>query len=401
MDACATSVDNSVTIMDNSTANMVTSTFMNSASIYMNSSADTNSSVSVDIPVAMHPSKRHRKANYSSHAVDVLVSEVAARRSVLFSCSGRPNVSNEAKLREWEKVAARMNQVCDTPRSVREVRKKWHTYCSEVRRKAMRRRRQLESQVGTPIHLDRREEKVLALIPTINNLFLTTSVTDTYDLDSTSDVESVHADGGLTTIKHELDTDDSFVMSPKSESSASLPVVNTYASQGVTPAVHAGNTPHRRTPPQLRDLEITDAGANAGAHTHGQVNSSFSTSVDHMGAPVKPILVVPHNTNGIIDAHDSSCRKDPPPVVPPEGVTSASQSPDARLQAGQSNEVADCGRLAIERERLAIERDLLEVKRRRLVVEEKKLKVAQHLLRQARREHTSHAIYSLFGELLK
>ena len=375
---------------------------MNSAvtSIYMNSSADTNSSVSVDTVVATHPSKRHRKANYSSRAVDVLVSEVAARRSVLFSCSNKPNASNELKLREWEKVAAHMNQVCDTPRSVREVRKKWHTYCSEVRRKAMRRRRQLETQVGPVIHLDRREEKVLALIPTINNYFLATNLVDICDLDSISDVESVNGDSVLM-IKHELDTDDSFVMSPKSEYSASLPVVNTYASQGVTAAMHAGNTPHQRTPPQLRDLEISDAGVHTGTRTQGQVNSDFTTSVDHTRAPVKPILVVPHNTNGTINAHASSYIKDPPLVVPPEGVTDASQSCDARLQVGQSKEVADCDRLAIERERLVIERELLEVKRRRLVVEEKKLKVAQHLLRQVRREHTSHAIYSLFGELLK
>lgn len=401
MDACTSSMDSSITNVDNSATNMVTSTFMKS-SIDMNSSADINSSANmnsstnIDSPIVMHTSKRHRKANYSSYAIDVLVSEVAARQLVLFSRSGRPNASNEHKLREWEKVAARMNLVCNTPRSVREVRKKWHTYCSEVRRKAIKRRRQLESHIGTAIHLDTREEKVLALIATIDDHFLSM---DICDVDSTSDDESFQTDSVLT-IKHELDTDDSFVVSPKSESSASLPIMNTYASQGVTAAVHAGNTPHRRTPPQLRDLEISDAdaGADAGTHTQAQVNGNFSTSVNHVA---KPILVVPHNTSSMVYTHALSYIRNSTPAVPPEDVTNPSQSTDAWLQVEQAKVAMDRDRLAVDQERLALERELLKVKRCRLVVEDKKLKVAQQQLRRGRRGHTSHALYNLFGELLK
>ncbi|KAI0230352.1 hypothetical protein LSAT2_019288 [Lamellibrachia satsuma] len=332
--------------------------------------------------------KRQRKANYTSHAIDVLVSEVATRRSVLFSRSGM-NSTNEHKMREWEKITARMNLVCDTPRSVREIRKKWHTYCSEVRRKAIKRRRQAASHVGTAVHLIPREEKVLGLIPTIDDLVLSADISNSIDIDGASDEESDHEDGVLM-IKEELDMNDTFVMSPKSESNASLPVINTYVLQDVATARNAGNMSQRQMPPQPRELEITNV--------HTQVDQNLSSHIHHMGAPVQPILVVPHNT---VYTHSSSYKTASTQATSPEGATSPSQSTDMRLQAEQAQLAVDRERVAVERERLAVERELLVVKRRRLVVEEKKLRLTQELLRQGRGGGMSHTLHSLFGGLLK
>ncbi|XP_037402214.1 myb-related transcription factor, partner of profilin-like [Pygocentrus nattereri] len=68
--------------------------------------------------------KKTKKRKFGECEVEVLVSEVEARKNVLFG-SLSSGVTNKRKFVEWQHVAAAVNSVSSTSRTVAEVKKKW------------------------------------------------------------------------------------------------------------------------------------------------------------------------------------------------------------------------------------------------------------------------------------
>ena len=264
--------------------------------------------------------KRLRKANYSSYAVDILVSEVTARQALLFGRSSF-NSNNGQKYKEWEKITKRLNTVCETQRSVGEIRKKWHTCCSDVKRKVVQRRVQATMHDGDKVEFTPRDQKVFDIVCSVDNVSLSRAGVGNFDnvalsragvanFDNTGVVSGVangdmdFVSGGeseltMLTPKREHDTDDCFVVS--TPSSMSTPV--------------ASNLVSRSDPPKSGELEITDV------RTEALVTTDLIPPVNKGSSPVHPIIVFPHNgalTNGMKST----------PTMPLEGATKLSESGD-------------------------------------------------------------------------
>ena len=262
--------------------------------------------------------KRLRKANYSSYAVDILVSEVTARQALLF---GRSNFSsnNGQKYKEWEKITKRLNTVCETQRSVGEIRKKWHTCCSDVKRKVVQRRVQATTHDGDKVEFTPRDQKVFDIVCSVDNVYLSRAGVGNFDNVAHSagvaniengdlsagianfDRDNVSAEeSGLTmlTPKRELDADDCFVVSAPSIMSTPVPV--------------ASNLVSHSDPPKSGELEITDL------RTEVPVTTDLIPPVNK-GSPVQPIMVFPHN-----DALPST------PAMSTERATKPSESSDLK-----------------------------------------------------------------------
>ena len=273
-----------------------------------------------DLYLLPKSNKRLRKANYSSYAVDILVSEVTARQALLF---GRSNFSsnNGQKYKEWEKITKRLNTVCETQRSVGEIRKKWHTCCSDVKRKVVQRRVQATTpHDGDKVEFTPRDKKVFDIVCSVDNVSLSRAGVGNFDNVAHSagvanfengvlsagianfDRDNVSAEeSGLTmlTPKRELDPDDCFVVS--SPSSEQTPVARNLVSHSDTS--------------KSGDLEITDV------RTEATVTTDLIPPVNKGSSPVHPIIVFPHNgalTNGMKST----------PTMPLEGATKLSESSD-------------------------------------------------------------------------
>ena len=276
----------------------------------------------MDDPYTLLPksNKRLRKANYSSYAVDILVSEVTARQALLFGRSSF-NSNNGQKYKEWEKITKRLNTVCETQRSVGEIRKKWHTCCSDVKRKVVQRRVQATTHDGDKVEFTPRDQKVFDIVCSVDNVSLSRAGVGSFDnaalswagvanFDNTGVVSGVangdrdFVSGGeseLTMLmpKRELDTDDCFVVS--TPSSMSTPV--------------ASNLVSCSDPPKSGELEITDV------RTEASVTTDLIPPVNKGSSPVHPIMVFPHSgalTNGMKST----------PTMPLEGATKLSESSD-------------------------------------------------------------------------
>ncbi|XP_049341019.1 uncharacterized protein LOC125804964 [Astyanax mexicanus] len=76
------------------------------------------------ILIGMMEERKAKKRNFGDCEVEVLVSEVEARKDVLFGglSSG---ITNKRKFVEWQHVAAAVNNVSSTSRTIAEVKKKW------------------------------------------------------------------------------------------------------------------------------------------------------------------------------------------------------------------------------------------------------------------------------------
>ena len=65
-----------------------------------------------------------KKAQFSNSEVEMLLNEVDHRKSILFG-SLSTGVTNKKEQLSWQFVAAAVNEVSSTPRSVSEVKNKW------------------------------------------------------------------------------------------------------------------------------------------------------------------------------------------------------------------------------------------------------------------------------------
>lgn len=68
--------------------------------------------------------KKAKKRNFSDTGIHTLVGEVEARKTTLFG-GHSSGITNKKKHCEWERVAASVNSVSGTERTVAELKKKW------------------------------------------------------------------------------------------------------------------------------------------------------------------------------------------------------------------------------------------------------------------------------------
>ena len=68
--------------------------------------------------------RKTKKRNFTEVEVETLVGEVEARKEILFGGHGI-GITNIKKKNEWQHVAAAVNAVSGTERTVPELKKKW------------------------------------------------------------------------------------------------------------------------------------------------------------------------------------------------------------------------------------------------------------------------------------
>ena len=68
--------------------------------------------------------RKSKKRNFTEVEVETLVGEMEARKVVLFGGHGI-GIANNKKQSEWQHVAAAVNSVSGTERTVPELKKKW------------------------------------------------------------------------------------------------------------------------------------------------------------------------------------------------------------------------------------------------------------------------------------
>ncbi|XP_034564486.1 nuclear apoptosis-inducing factor 1-like [Notolabrus celidotus] len=96
--------------------------------------------------------KRTKKRNFSESEIETLVGEVESRKNVLFGSHGT-GVTNKKKCSEWQQVAAAVNTVSGTERTVPELKKKWSDLKVEAKRRIATHRQSVTATgggTGTP-----------------------------------------------------------------------------------------------------------------------------------------------------------------------------------------------------------------------------------------------------------
>uniref|UniRef100_A0AAQ6AJ68 Myb/SANT-like DNA-binding domain-containing protein n=1 Tax=Amphiprion ocellaris TaxID=80972 RepID=A0AAQ6AJ68_AMPOC len=106
-----------------------------------------------------------RKRNLSETEIEVLVDEVAARKSILFGghCSG---ITNKRKGTEWQHIVTSVNSVSSTERTVAEMKKKWSDLKVEAKKRVACHRQSVSATGGDrgkpePTPLDSRIASIL------------------------------------------------------------------------------------------------------------------------------------------------------------------------------------------------------------------------------------------------
>ncbi|XP_041365669.1 uncharacterized protein LOC121380766 isoform X2 [Gigantopelta aegis] len=112
---------------------------------------------------------RSRKSNYSDNEIAIMVDEVAANYSTLFSSVPSSNLKMKNDI--WNSIAQKINASTGTgvDRSGKEIRKKWNYFKCYVKKKTLLNIRSKKMTRGGPTPsacaLTRTEKKVLSLIP--------------------------------------------------------------------------------------------------------------------------------------------------------------------------------------------------------------------------------------------
>ena len=88
-----------------------------------------------------------KKKNFTEHELEVLLTEIEARRHVLFGTLSS-GVSNKRKRTEWECVCVAVNAVGSEKRTHAELKKKWSDVKMEVKRRTAAHRRSVAQTGG-------------------------------------------------------------------------------------------------------------------------------------------------------------------------------------------------------------------------------------------------------------
>ncbi|XP_061179602.1 uncharacterized protein LOC133188240 [Saccostrea echinata] len=94
---------------------------------------------------------RKRSPNFSQIEIEILLDEVEKNRAILFSKFSNVSTSSSKK-RAWEAICEKINKAnnIDHCRTVEEVKKKWSSYMSETKKKALQNRRETGKTGGGP-----------------------------------------------------------------------------------------------------------------------------------------------------------------------------------------------------------------------------------------------------------
>lgn len=107
-----------------------------------------------------------RNARFSQAACEVIISEVARHKALLFGSLKSNIITNDKKIRVWKDIAGKVSAVDTCPRSWQEVRKKWADMASRTKKKESQRRRESRRTGGgaPPKELTHNERMVVEII---------------------------------------------------------------------------------------------------------------------------------------------------------------------------------------------------------------------------------------------
>lgn len=112
-------------------------------------------------------SDKKKSTNFSAKEIGVLVDEIAASKTLLFSKFGQPGVSNAAKNDRWRRIAELVTAVGGGEvRSVDAVKKKWYDVASKTKKKESLRRKGVNGTGGgtNSIVMTAEEEQVVEIL---------------------------------------------------------------------------------------------------------------------------------------------------------------------------------------------------------------------------------------------